>query len=302
MYSRVCIAVLVVLAGVLLLFGCSSTKPSAETDTDATATEATVDESVSAQTESADLDAAAAAAAAETTVADDAAGGPSTAVPADGEAVASQPDTEISSVEDAFLEATDALSTLSSYSYTTSFTFVGEEDGEVHSGSIELAATIVGDDRMHLEWRDIEEDEYVELIRIGEEAWIYDESGWQSVPVFAADAMSQAVLVFAPSAVWSGLFGSIDTSVDYVGSDTINGIPSKHYTSTYQNWGTYWGGDLTQSAGDVWIADAGYPVKYYFTATGTDTDGSSGTITWSMEIYDVNQTLEITPPELPATY
>jgi hypothetical protein len=198
--------------------------------------------------------------------------------------------------EGIFAGATAALEALESYRFTTSFLFTGEEDGEVESGSIELSGEIMGTERKHFVWRDLDEDEQFEIIQLEDEAWVYDDGEWNSVPVLVADAMSQAVLVFAPSVVWGGLFGGLETQSTYVGSETINGVLAHHYTSTYQQWAGYWQGELLDATGDVWIAEAGYPIRYDFTATGIDEDGSRGTVSWTMELTDVGGDIVIEPP------
>jgi len=198
--------------------------------------------------------------------------------------------------EGIFSDAETALDALDSYRYTTRFTFVGEEDGEVDAGSIELTGVIAGEGRIHLTWKDLSEDRLLEVIRIDDRAWIAEDGEWSEVPTLVADAMSQAVLVYAPSVAWGGLFGGLETTSTYVGLDTVDGIPAHHYTSTYEQWGGYWAGELTSASGDVWIAEAGYPVKYSFTASGVDEDGTSGLVTWTMQLSDINQSVTIEPP------
>ncbi len=198
--------------------------------------------------------------------------------------------------EGIFADATAALETLESYRFTTSFLFTGEEDGEVESGSIELSGEIMGAERKHFMWRDLDEDEQFEIIQLEDEAWIYADEEWEAVPAMVADAMSQAILVFAPSVVWGGLFGGLEAQSTYVGSETINGVRAHHYTSTYQQWAGYWQGELLDATGDVWIAEAGYPIRYDFTATGIDEDGSRGTVSWTMELTDVGGNIVIEPP------
>jgi len=205
-------------------------------------------------------------------------------------------DVELPSLEGVFAGASAALSALESYRFVTSFLFVGEDGNEVESGSIELSGAIAGPDAQHFVWENLDEAERLELVQIDNEAWILSDEGWESVPLRVANAMSQAVLVFAPSVVWGGFFGEIEAHSTYVGNESVNGIPSQHYTSTYSAWGSYWEGDLTDAAGDVWIAEAGYPVKYAFSATGVDEDGARGSVTWSMEISDVNADIRIEPP------
>jgi len=220
---------------------------------------------------------------------------PVAAVDAPPDAAASAEDV-VPAPESAFSRAQLALEQLESYRYTTSFLFVGEEEGEPESGSIELTGIVAGPDLKHLTWRTLEEDESFEVIQIGEEAWILDDGAWEKVPVLVAEAMSQAALVYAPSVTWSGLFGELEPDSTYVGKDTVNGIPADHYTATYRQWGNYWQGDLIDAVGDVWIAEAGYPVKYHFSATGVDEDGDRGTVTWTMDLSDVNEPILLEPP------
>ncbi|MFC2095625.1 hypothetical protein ACFLSW_04220 [Candidatus Bipolaricaulota bacterium] len=198
--------------------------------------------------------------------------------------------------EGIFAGATAALEALDSYRFTTSFLFAGEEDGTFESGSIELSGEIMDSERKHFTWRNLEDGEQFEIIQLEDQAWMYNDGEWESVPTLVADAMSQAVLIFAPSVAWGGLFGSLDTQSDYVGPETIDGIAAHHYTSTYQQWGGYWYGELLDASGDVWIAEAGYPLRYDFTASGVDEDGNRGSISWTMELTDVGEEIIIVPP------
>lgn len=198
--------------------------------------------------------------------------------------------------EGIFAGATAALEALDSYRFTTSFLFTGEEDGEVESGSIELYGEIMDAERKHLVWQNLEDGERFEIIQLGDQAWAYSDEEWDEVPAIVADAMAQAVLVFAPSVAWGGLFGSLDTQTTYIGPETIDGIAAHHYTSTYQQWAGYWQGDLLDATGDVWIADAGYPLRYDFSASGVDEDGSRGSLSWTMRLTDVGENIVIEPP------
>ena len=198
--------------------------------------------------------------------------------------------------EGIFAGSTAALEALESYRFTTVFLFTGEEGGEVESGSIELSGEIMDAEHKRFVWRNLEDGEYFEIIQLEDDAWVYDDGEWESVPLLVADAMSQAVLVFAPSVVWGGLFGGLETQSTYVGSETVDGMLAHHYTSTYQRWAGYWQGDLLDATGDVWIADAGYPVRYNFTATGIDEDGERGSLSWTMELTDVGENIVIEPP------
>jgi len=196
----------------------------------------------------------------------------------------------------AFANASTALESLESYRFSTSFVFVGEEDGQTEAGSMELIGVIASPNRKHFLWRNMAENETFEIVQIEERAWTFEDGQWEEVPVFVAEAMSQAALVYAPSVTWSGLFGTLQPDATYVGTETVNGVEADHYSATYQQWGAYWQGDLVDAAGDVWIATDGYPVRYDFSATGIDEMGNRGTVTWTMNLSDVNQPIEIEPP------
>ena len=208
----------------------------------------------------------------------------------------SGPDSLTPDPADAFGRAQIALDQLQSYRYRTTFLFAGEEDGVAESGSMELIGEIAAPDRTHLVLRNLHEDESFEVIRIDDTAWIRDDESWEEVPILVAEAMSEGALVFAPAVTWNGLFGELTPEAAYVGKDVIDGVTVDHYTATYTRWGTYWPGELIDATGDVWIAEAGYPVRYHFSATGIDEEGDRGAITWAMELTDVDAAILIEPP------
>lgn len=198
--------------------------------------------------------------------------------------------------EGIFAGSAAALRALDSYRFTTSFLFTGEDDGEIESGSIELSGAIMDADHKHFVWRDLDDGEQFEIIQLEDEAWVLDDGEWESVPSLVAEAMSQAVLIFAPSMVWEGLFGGLEDESRYVGKESMNGVAVHHYTSSYHEWAGIWQGEVLDATGDVWIAEAGYPVRYDFSATGTDEDGSRGAISWTMNLTDVGASIVIEPP------
>jgi len=100
---------------------------------------------------------------------------------------------------------------------------------------------------------------------------------------------------FSPS-----MLGSIQDA-KYVGLDTVNGIPTKHYTYDSKAAALTALGEVT---GETWIAiDGGYVVKDSvrwnggrgFFGLGSSTASGEGSWTW--ELSDVNQPIEIKPPE-----
>jgi hypothetical protein len=198
--------------------------------------------------------------------------------------------------EDVFARAATALEGLTSYEYTTAFLFVSDAE-ETEPGSIELSGVVAGADQRHMVWRDVQTDESFEVTQIGDQAWIRDEEGWEEVPVLVAEGMSQVASVYAPSVTWGGLFGELQANASYLGREQVDGVSADHYTATYTQWGAYWQGELIDATGDVWIAEAGYPVKYSFEATGVDEDGVRGHVTWTMDLTHVNEPLTVEPPQ-----
>jgi hypothetical protein len=202
-------------------------------------------------------------------------------------------------LDELFANTPNALAGLQSYRYNTVFAFVGEMDGEPESGSIEMSGAVAGPDRQTATWKDLESGEEFGILRVGEEAWMQDGEEWTSIPTAVADLMSQVVLVFAPSASWEGLADNVGASSTYVGTETVNGVVARHYTSTSSDWAQEWEDEveIEDASGDVWIAEAGYPVRYRFAATGIDSEGYRGSIVWTMELTDVNGSVVIEAPQ-----
>ena len=197
---------------------------------------------------------------------------------------------------DPFAQSANVLAELQSYRYVTVFSFTGEVDGEPESGSIEMRGAVAGPDRQMATWKDLESGQEFGIIRIGDEAWMQEGETWTSVPTMVADLMAQAVLVFAPSAGWAELAEGVGTTATYVGTETVNGIPARHYTSTYTDWMQAEDVHVEDASGDIWMAEAGYPVRYRFTAIGVDEEGYRGSALWTMELSDVNGAVTIDAP------
>jgi len=117
------------------------------------------------------------------------------------------------------------------------------------------------------------------------------------VPELVADAMSQGLLIYSPLAGWSMFAKELETTSKYLGSETVNGVPTKHYATSYLGWSSAERSELTDAEGDVWIAEDGYPVRYRFVAKTTSEDGSRGTALWTMDLTDVNVPISIEAPQ-----
>ncbi len=200
--------------------------------------------------------------------------------------------------DDLFAQSANALAALTSYRYVTVLSFTGEVEGKPESGSLEMRGAVAGSDRQQVMWKDLATEEEFGVIRIGEEAWMLEGGKWQSVPQMVADMISAAILALGPTMSWGDLAQGVAGSATYMGTETVNGIPTRHYSSSSKDWATEWKGTLEKASDDIWIAEAGYPVRYVFTAKGIDAEGYKGSMLWSMELSDVNQPVPIEAPQV----
>jgi hypothetical protein len=202
----------------------------------------------------------------------------------------------IPSPKEIFAQSAVALAALQSYRYTTVFLFTGEGQAWPESGSVEVRGAVAGPDRQEMTWKNLDTGDQFGVLRVGDQTWMLDGETWNGVPTAVADVGSQLVLMFVPSMTWGGFAEGMETTSTYVGTETANGVTARHYTSTYRGWSRYWEGGIRDALGDVWIAEAGYPLRYRLTAKGLDKDGSSGSVLWTMELTDVNGSITIEAP------
>lgn len=198
--------------------------------------------------------------------------------------------------EDMFTGSSEALKSLKSYRYLSLFKFEGMETAEITRDSIEIEGEYVAPDKMHVIWTDLSSKEGFEAIRIGDKAWFKQAGQWMEVQAEYVEGLMQIVLIFGPLYSWDTLYTGLPGTSNLVGREVVNGIPCLHYASSYKGWGVLFGGVIAEAKGDIWIAEEGFPVKYVFKASGTDTEGNQGSIEWSMDLRDVNQPISIEPP------
>ena len=104
-----------------------------------------------------------------------------------------------------------------------------------------------------------------------------------------------ATATFAPSDIIGGFRSS-----QFVGAETVNGVPAKHYVVDESGISVL---GYSDAKAEAWIADSGnFVVKYTFQATGKDTffstsQDAEGTIRWVYEVTNVNQPVDIQAPE-----
>ncbi len=197
---------------------------------------------------------------------------------------------------DVFSKSIQALQSLSSYSYATVMKYEGGGESGAESATTRILGEYSAPDRYHLTIIDSSDDTRNEFIKIGDNLWVYEDGGWSQVPEMAAAAISQSVFTFALEYVWGTLAAGLKTDANFVGKETVNGIQTLHYSSTNSNWERSLKAGFGSARGDIWIAEAGYPVKFVFTAAGTDEEGNSGSIEWRTEVTNVDGPSTIEPP------
>jgi len=125
--------------------------------------------------------------------------------------------------------------------------------------------------------------------------WTREEGGeWQEFGMYSSE-MLEMFSVFSYD-FWAGLFfEGLPEEATFVGQETVNGIPCRHYrTMDTSGWG--WVGFTGSAEFNVWIAVEGeYPVKSTGEASGTY-EGES--FDWHLisELSNVNQPVDISPP------
>ncbi len=149
----------------------------------------------------------------------------------------------------------------------------------------------------HWTWTDHKEGTTYEWIAIEAEnnMWTREEDEeWQEIGMYSAE-MLDMFSVFSYD-FWASLFfEGLPEEATFVGQETVNGIPCRHYRSAdTSGWG--WVGFMGSADFHVWIAVEGeYPVKSTGDASGTY---EGETFDWHLitELTNVNQPVDISPP------
>jgi hypothetical protein len=131
------------------------------------------------------------------------------------------------------------------------------------------------------------------MYRIGNDQCSGSEGNWSwtSMPANQAEMMD----------IIAGMLGItplIDTPT-FVAQETVNGIPSNHFTFKVTGLGVESGAEVTANQGDYWLAvDGQYIVKYVLTL-GTSMDPQTDVLNEeiSIELTQVNQPVSIAFPQ-----
>jgi hypothetical protein len=223
---------------------------------------------------------------------------PATPLPTVATSALLQPAPQANLPADAFASSTAALEQLQTYRYQIVFEVIGAA-GPDQAVRIDLEGEHEAPDRERVRWALPDGGQFLAVTRIGDQLWLQEGDAWTLLSADEARDVTHGL--FTPRQVWQSFAADLPNTSKLVGEETVNGIRSVHYTSTSRAWSALplaSGGQVTEASGDVWVArDGHFPVRARFTATGTDRSGQSMTVTFRLEVLDVNEPLSIPPPE-----
>lgn len=193
---------------------------------------------------------------------------------------------------------TSGLEDLSSY--RANITWRTEKaDGTVEEFSMEQSAT--RDPRAE-HFAMTSDGEAMEFIQIGDQTWMRFGEDWMQTT--SSEDESEFGDMLSSGDDWVG--GLNEDDYEFVGSDDVNGVNTRHYQAEYTQGllGILGAGEdvdeVENGIADVWIADESdlpaFVVKYVLEVTGTS-DGEEMTVTMSQEVYDINADFTIEAPE-----
>ncbi len=201
--------------------------------------------------------------------------------------------------EEPFSATTEALNQLDSFSGYVHWTGWGtmmEEEAEEADFEIRGQRQNKPTRAEHWTFTDRKGGTATEWIAIEAEnnMWTREEGGeWQEMGMYSPEMLNM-FSVFSYDFWASIFFEGLPEEATFVGQETVNGIPCRHYrTMDTSGWGLAITGAVDIN---VWIAVEGeYPVKSTADVSGTY-EGS--TFDWHLitEISDVNQPVDISPP------
>ena len=223
-------------------------------------------------------------------------------------APAASPTASAGGLGGAFSGSAEALNKLKSYRYVISVKGTGIEaaqpgaGAQPQSGSFTMEGAHVSPDREYIKFGASDSGAgaaigSLEAISIGSRTWIKMGEQWIESP-----AMQGAQLKgLSPAESWSDMSKDFPSnSVKPAGKETVNGVPSQHYTMTLPNWGADLGlaGATGDASGDVWVAEDGqWPVRVVVKASIQQTGGTKGEVEFTMNITNINDaSIKIDPP------
>jgi hypothetical protein len=142
--------------------------------------------------------------------------------------------------------------------------------------------------------------EGTEFVQIGDQAWSCFGEVCAQTQADEEDAMSAFGMTV-------GEWGFDESDLDYRGRETVNGVNTRHYTVDLALSAliALAEGDVSDVEAEAWIVDqSGLPsfVAKYECSWREVRDEQPGAVAWSYEVYDINESFTIEPPEGAASW
>jgi hypothetical protein len=204
--------------------------------------------------------------------------------------------------EAAFQADVEALNNLDSYAYVFRFEGLSTTTGAVEHTTLDIQGRRQNRptraEQLSFSSTDGEAST-TEFVYIEEQNKIWTREGagqWEELPVIDP-AMLGMFDAFSLGFWWDTLFTGSVESARLVGQEMVNGVQTNHYQMTETAaWAFSVGCSWASVQDDAWVAvDGNFPVKRQSDASGQCAD-ESGEVHFLMEISDVNQPVNISPP------
>jgi hypothetical protein len=198
----------------------------------------------------------------------------------------------------------DALSNLNSYAYTLHIDGLSTVEGSAEEVLLDIEGKrqTAPTKAEHLKFSSTSDGDTqaMEFIYIEDQGkmWMREGGGsWQEMPLMD-ESMLEMFDMFSMVYWWDTLFIGDPEDAQYLGQEVVNGVPAHHYRSAESaSWGAFLSGcTFASAADDIWVAvDGRFPVKRQLNVEA-NCAGEAGRLNFLMEVSDVNQPLNITPP------
>jgi hypothetical protein len=194
----------------------------------------------------------------------------------------------------------DALAQLDSYRATMTWV-IEKADGTGQEFAIEQSAIR---DPAALQFRMIADGESMEYIEIGDQMWMRFGDEWIQSSSGDSSGSDDFGDFLSTSDDW--ISGLEDGDYEYLGTETVNGVRTRHYRAEHsEGWGALFGDpgtvdDVESGVADVWIADDDplpeFVVRFVVAVEGK-VDDEDASMTLSQEVTQINEPFVIEPPE-----
>jgi hypothetical protein len=197
----------------------------------------------------------------------------------------------------------EALKNLNSYAYTFNFGGLSTTQGEVEHSSLHIEGQRQTQPTRveQLSFSSVTDGESTstDFIYIEEQnkIWARDDGGqWEELPIMDP-SMPNIFDAFSVFSWWNTLFTGDPEDAQYLGQEMMNGVETHHYRAAEAaSWGFAAGCTFASVRDDIWVAvDGSFPVKRQLDAVG-DCEGETGEVHFLMEVSNVNQPVNVSPP------